>query len=97
MKLVSIPKDKYEEYRLNLMFNAYKWDPQFFDNNTIAKHVLVITNKEHKELEKLTEQLDRETRQAEEMLNNNLKLAKPLALPHKINKELVTSLQFIPL
>ena len=88
MKLVSIPKDKYEEYRLNLMFNAYKWDPQFFDNNTIAKHVLVITNKEHKELEKLTEQLDRETRQAEEMLNKNLKLAKPLALPHKISKEL---------
>ena len=36
MKLVSIPKDKYEEYRPNLMFNAYKWDPQFFDNNTIV-------------------------------------------------------------
>ena len=96
MKLVSIPKDKYEEYRLNLMFNAYKWDPQFFDNNTIAKHVLVITNKEHKELEKLTEQLDRETRQAEEMLNNNLKLAKPLALPHKINKELAKMKNYQP-
>ena len=96
MKLVSIPKDKYEEYRLNLMFNAYKWDPQFFDNNTIAKHVLVITNKEHKELEKLTEQLDRETRQAEEMLNKNLKLAKPLALPHKINKELAKMKNYQP-
>ena len=88
MKLVSIPKDQYEEYRIELMFNAYKWDPQFFDSNTIAKHVLVITNEEHKELEKLTENLDKETRQAEEMLNRNLKLAKPLALPKKIYSEL---------
>ena len=88
MKLVSIPKDQYDEYRLDLMFRAYKWDPQFVDNNTIAKHVLVITNKEHKELEKLTENLDKETRQAEEMLNKNLELTKPLALPSKIHKEL---------
>ena len=88
MKLVAIPKEKYDEYRIDLMFNAYKWDPQFVDNNTIAKHVLVITNEEHKELEKLTEELDKETRQAEEMLNQNLNLAKKLELPKKIHKEL---------
>ena len=88
MKLVSIPEEQYNEYKLNLMFNAYKWDPQFLDNNTIAKHVLIITNEEHKELEKLTENLDKETRQAEELLNQNLKFAKSLALPKKINKEL---------
>ena len=39
MKLVSIPKDKYDEYRLSLMFDCYKWDPQFLDHNTIAKYV----------------------------------------------------------
>jgi Glutathionylspermidine synthase len=88
MKLVSIPKNEYENYRLDVIFNGYKWDPQFSDNNTIAKHVLVITEKEHKELERLTEGLDKETRQAEEMLNANLNLAKPLALPKKIRKEL---------
>ena len=88
MKLISIPKDKYNDYRLNLMFNGYKWDPQFYDSNTIAKQALVITNEEHKELESLTEKLDKETRQAEEYLNNNLNLAKPLALPKKIYKEL---------
>ena len=88
MKLISIPKEQYDEYRLNLMFNAYKWDPQFFDNNTIAKHILIITRKEHEELENITEKLDKETRQAEEMLNRNLKLAKPLALPKKICREL---------
>lgn len=88
MKLVSIPKDKYDDYRLDLMFNCYKWDPQFLDNNTIAKHVLVITKEEHKELEMLTEKIDKETRTAEEFLNRNLKIAKPLALPRKIYKEL---------
>lgn len=88
MKLVSIPANKYYDYRLDLMFNAYKWDPQFLDNNTIAKHALVITEQESKELEKLTEKLDKETRQAEETLNKNLGAIKPLALPKKINKEL---------
>ena len=88
IKLVSIPKNKYDDYRLDVIFDGYKWDPQFLDNNTIAKHVLVITEKEHKELEKLTEALDKETIQAEEILNSDLKLAKPLALPKKIRKEL---------
>ena len=88
MKLVSIPKNKYDDYRLDVIFKGYKWDPQFLDNNTIAKHILVITEDEHNELERLTEKLDEETIQAEEMLNCNLKLAKPLALPKKIQKEL---------
>jgi len=88
IKLVSIPKSKYDDYRLDVIFDGYKWDPQFLDNNTIAKHILVITEEEHNELERLTERLDRETIQAEAMLNSNLKLAKPLALPRQIRKEL---------
>ena len=88
MKLVSIAKEKYDDYRLDLIFNCYKWDPQFLDSNTVAKHALVITQEEHKQLEELTEKIDKETRQAEEFLNNNFKLAKPLALPKEIYKEL---------
>lgn len=88
MKLISIPKDKYDNYRLDIIFDCYKWDPQFLDNNTIARHALVISEEEHKELEMLTEKLDKETIQAEIMLNNNLKLAKPLALPRQIKNEL---------
>ena len=88
MKLVSIPKDKYDEYRLDVIFDCYKWDPQFLDNNTIAKHVLVLSKEEHQELVKLTESIDKETREAEDFLNNNLKIAKPLALPRKIYNEL---------
>ena len=88
MKLVPIPQKKYDNYRLELMFNAYKWDPQFVDSNTIAKYALVITKEEHKELASLTEKLDQETRQAEEFLNENIEFAKPLALPKKICNEL---------
>ena len=88
MKLISIPKDKYDDYKLDLIFNCYKWDPQFLDNNTIAKYVLVISEEENKELIRFTESLDKETIQAEEMLNKNLNLAKPLALEKKIYKEL---------
>lgn len=88
MKLVSIPKEKYDNYRLDLIFDSYKWDPQFLDNNTVAKDVLVITKEEHEELKNLTEKLDKETRQAEEFLNQNLKYAKPLALPNKIRNEI---------
>lgn len=88
MRLVEIPRDKYDEYRLNVMFDCYKWDPQFLDNNTIAKYALVITNKEHEEIKQLTEKLDEETRLSEEFLNNHLELIKPLALPKKIKTEL---------
>lgn len=88
MKLVPIPKEKYEEYRINLMFDCYKWDPQFLDNNTIAKYALVITKKEHEELKKLTESMDAETRTAEEFLNNNLQLTKPLSLTRKVTNEI---------
>ena len=58
MKLIRIPKERYEDYRFNVMFDCYKWDPQFLDNNTIAKYALVISKEEHEELERLTEKID---------------------------------------
>ena len=88
MKLVPIPEKKYKDYRLDVIFNCYKWDPQFLDNNTIAKYALVLTEKEHEELKKLTEDVDKETIESELYLNNNLKLAKPLALNKKLYAEL---------
>jgi len=88
MKLVSIPKDEYENYKLDVIFDGYKWDPQYQDNNTIARHALILSEDEHNELEKLTEQLFHETVQAEIVLNNNPELVKPLDLPKKMRKEL---------
>ncbi len=96
MKLISIPKEKYDDYRTDLIFDCYKWDPQFLDNNTIAKHVLIISKEEHEKIKLLTEQLDKETIAAEIFLNNNLKLAKPLALPKQISKELKTMINYNP-
>lgn len=96
MRLVPIPKDKYDEYRLTLMFDCYKWDPQFLDSNTIAKYALIITKKEHEELRKLTEKLDAETREAEEFLNNHLEITKPLALPKKVRKEIKNMKNYKP-
>ena len=60
MKLVKIPDSKYYSYRLDAMFNCYKWDPMFYDSNTLAKYVLVLTEQENKELIELTEKLDKE-------------------------------------
>lgn len=84
MRLVPIPTSEYEEYRINLMFDCYKWDPQFLDNNTVAKYALVITEEEHKQLARLTEELDKETRAAEQFLNNNQNLAAPLKLTKQL-------------
>ena len=88
MKLISIPKEKYDEYKLNEMFNCYKWDPFFYDNNTLAKYVLVLSKDEDNELRKLTENLDKETRESEDFLNKNLDYTKLLYLPKKISNEL---------
>lgn len=96
MRLVSIPEDKYDEYRLTLMFDCYKWDPQFLDHNTIAKYALVITKEEHEELARLTEQLDAETRTAEEFLNNHPELAGPLALPKSVSREIKNMQNYEP-
>ena len=96
MKLISIPEERYEEYRLKAIFECYKWDPQFLDNNTVASHVLEITEEEYEEVAALTEKLDIETRNAEEFLNKNLDLAKPLALPKQIYNELKRMTNYDP-
>ena len=86
MKLVVIPN--YEDYRIDAMFDCYKWDPQFLDSNTISKHALVLTKQEARSLAHLTELLDQETRDAELFLNTHLSLAKKLRLPKKLLPEL---------
>lgn len=88
MKLIKIPKNKYYDYRLEAMFECYKWDPQFYDSNTLSKYVLVLTKDENDEVIKLTESLDKETRLAEEYLNKNIKIAKKLSLPKKILEQI---------
>ena len=96
MKLIPIPEEKYDDYRLKLMFDCYKWDPQFLDHNTVAKHALVLSQEEYLEVKRLTEAMDQETRAAEEFLNANLECAKPLNLSKKIRKEIESMSNYDP-
>jgi len=92
MKLIKIPEEKYYDYKLHAMFDCYKWDPQFCDNNTLAKYVLILTKEENEKVIKLTKSLDKETRLAEEYLNKHTKIVKKLALPKKILQQ-ITNMQ----
>ena len=96
MKLIPIPKGKYEEYRLSAIFDCYKWDPQFLDNNTVAKYALVLTEEEYEEVKSLTEMLDKETVAAEQFLNNHLECAKELQLSKEFHKEIRTMGNYDP-
>ena len=88
MKLVPMPKEKYEYYKQRLMFEGYKWDPQFVDNNTVAKYVLVLSEDEARTIADYTSKLAKETMEAEEFINNNLHKAKSLRLPKRLKKEI---------
>jgi len=88
MKLGSIPAEKYSDYRYEVIFNAYKWDPQVGDSNVIAKQALLLDKSTAEQLEKWAEQLSAETMAMEEALLHQPKLAKNLGLPKKIFKAL---------
>ena len=96
MKLVPIPNDMYNEYKLDVMLDCYKWDPQFCDNNTVAKYALVLSEKEHEELKLLTEKLIKETTEAENFLNKNLKYTKALEIPNKFRSDIKSMKNYNP-
>ena len=88
IELALIPDEKYSEYRYNVIFKAYKWDPQVGDHNTIAKHVVLMEQKTAGQLETWAEQLSKETMLMEEAFIHKPELAKKLGLPRKIIKTL---------
>ena len=96
MKLAPIPNDMYNEYKLDVMLDCYKWDPQFCDNNTVAKYALVLSEKEHEELKLLTEKLINETTEAENFLNKNLKYTKALEIPNKFRSDIKSMKNYNP-
>jgi glutathionylspermidine synthase len=86
IRLALIPNDKYSEYRYNVIFNAYKWDPQVGDHNTVAKHAVLMDQETVIRLERWAERLSEETMQMEEALISRLASAKKLGLPRSILK-----------
>ena len=43
IRLGSIPGGEYEEYRYDVIFDAYKWDPQVGNTNTVARHAVLLS------------------------------------------------------
>ncbi|MDR0287070.1 MAG: glutathionylspermidine synthase family protein [Clostridiales bacterium] len=86
--LKMIPREQFADYRYNVIFNAYKWDPQVEDVSTVAECVLVIGKDTAIKLEKWAEQLSQETVEMEEELITRPFLMRKLGLPVKIQNSL---------
>ena len=81
IQLVKIPDEEYSRYRYEVIFQAYKWDPQVEDANTVSEYVALLDEEEVRNLAGLAEQLAEETMAMEEEMLNKLSYAKELGLP----------------
>lgn len=86
VELRRIPEEKYSGYRYDVIFKAYKWDPQVGDHNTVAKHAIILDQDTARQLEIYAERLSEETMLMEEALISRPDLIKRLGLPPKIEK-----------
>lgn len=86
--LGEIPSEEYINYRYDAIFNAYKWDPQVQDHNTVSHQAILLSRKAANELANLVEKLAAETMEIEKALINNLGLVKELGLPKDVEKTL---------
>lgn len=81
IELVNIPKHQYSQYRYEVIFHAYKWDPQVEDANTVSEYVALLSEDTVRELAVMAEQLAQETVAMETELLRNLFEARELGLP----------------
>ncbi|TYQ14582.1 UNVERIFIED_CONTAM: glutathionylspermidine synthase [Acetivibrio alkalicellulosi] len=88
ISILPIPESKYSNYRYNVIFNSYKWDPQVGDTNTVADEVAVIIPDAAKKLAQWAEELSMEVMLLEKALINKPSLYKKLGLPSAIYKSL---------
>lgn len=84
LRLAAIPAERYADYRYEVIFEGYKWDPKVEDHNTVARHALLLAPSTARELERLAEQLALETVRMEGALLERLPLARQLGLPRRI-------------
>ena len=91
IQLAGIPKEAYQEYRYEVIFKGYKWDPQVGDHNTVSDCVLLINKETASNLEKWAVALSEETINMENALFEKLSLANELGLPKKITQALPLS------
>jgi len=84
IRLDSIPETEFNDYRYQVIFNAYKWDPQVSDHPTIAKHVVILSRKTADQLEQWAEKLTEETIHSEEILLKSPKSLSSQGLPKAV-------------
>jgi len=87
-RLAAIPPEHYDEYRLRTIFDAYKWDPQVGDRNTLSHHAVMLAPDTAQQLSDWAEQLSRETVRLENALHADPKAAKTLSLSPRLLREL---------
>ena len=88
IRLGSIPGGEYEEYRYDVIFDAYKWDPQVGSTNTVARHAVLLSKDLADRLESWAEKLSEEAVLLEKALTTRLDLVKKLGIPKKIADKL---------
>lgn len=88
LRLGRIPPAHYFDYRHQAIFDAYKWDPQVEDHNTVAEHVILMDAPDARQLEMWAEQLAAETVQMERAMVTRRDLAKALGLPGAVSRTL---------
>lgn len=86
MKLIKLDESIYEDYKIDVIFNAYKWDPQVGDYNTVSKHVLLISEEMAQKLKEDAEALTKETIKIQETMLQNLDLTKDIGLSKKMKR-----------
>ena len=90
LRLVLIPLEQYAEYRYEVIFKAYKWDPQVKDSNTVSRHAVLISPETAQELYTLSERLSIEVMDMEEALLARPDLHKAMGFSGKLKKSLRT-------
>lgn len=84
IQLLKIPEDRYSDYRYEVIFQGYKWDPQVEDANTVSEYAAVLDEATADELASLAEQLAAETVAMEAELLAKPALAKKMGLPRSM-------------
>jgi glutathionylspermidine synthase len=88
-ELAKIPPQSYEDYRMDAIFKAYKWDPQCEDYNTVSEYACLLTRETAIQLEQWAEDLTSELLAIERVLLANPNLCKAFHLDSDVIREFV--------
>jgi len=83
-----LPRDAFKAYRLEAMFEGYKWDAQLHDHSTVADRAIVLGPREWDELTLATEALFSETLSIERELHRSAVAVTPSYLPPRASRRL---------